>query len=98
MEKGIQPDPRHLEDTLAYIRQQRSNESNFKALYDRLEQEGREEANGEEICRELQEIKEKNGEAYLQARATSGQAWPEFENFVSSFEKALTEALRKATP
>lgn len=86
---------KQLEDLLAYIREQRSNEGHFEALYTRLVQEAGSN-NDEEYRTSLQEIKQKQVTTYRQASQKGAAAWPEFENFVSEFEKTTTEALKRA--
>jgi hypothetical protein len=87
-------DKTQLEEVAAFIREHRSNESNFEKLYAKLEEEtGKDDTN---YTNQLQEIKEKGAEEYRKAKQTSGTAWPEFEKFVSEFEKTVVEALREA--
>lgn len=80
------------EETAAFIRKHRSNESNFAMLHEALEKEIA-KANGD-YKTQLQEVKEKQAAAYENAKKNSG-AWPEFESFVSAFEKAVIEAMHK---
>ena len=44
---------------------------------------------------DVPEVKEKLIPPYQKARETGGSAWPEFEKFVSEFEKTVTEAIRE---
>lgn len=82
----------HLDSVLEFIKAHRSNEANFEKLVSKLEEEASNAENSQQYTGALQEIKEKQTEEYRQAKTTTGTAWPEFENFVSAFEKAITEA------
>lgn len=84
----------HLENVAAFIREHRSNESNFKILQQKLEEETG--AGDENYASQLKEIKEKNIEEYTKARENGGTTWPEFEKFISAFEKAVLEAMQTA--
>ena len=84
----------HLEEVAAFIREHRSNESNFEKLLQKLEEEAG--ADDEHYAAQLKEISEKNVEEYHKARETGGTAWPEFEKFVSAFEKTVLEATQNA--
>ncbi|MDB5250873.1 MAG: hypothetical protein JWP27_42 [Flaviaesturariibacter sp.] len=83
------PDQQHFEETAAFIREHRSNELNFEKLAARLEEERR-----AGLDPELGPVMETEGAAYRQARETRASAWPEFERFVSAFEKAVLAAAR----
>lgn len=85
---------KELEETAAFLRQHRSNESNFATLYARLEAEiGKAGGNYKTL---LQDVREKGAAEYRSAKESAGTAWPEFENFVSGFEKAVVEEMAKA--
>jgi hypothetical protein len=84
-----------LEDVAAFLREHRSNESNFEKLYEKLREETAREGNSAKYANELNEAKEK-ADVYRKAKETTGSAWPEFEGFVSDFEMAVTEALKTA--
>ena len=79
-----------IRDTLLFIRDNRGNEASFEDLYQKLLDELRDENSSSAYREKLEEIKEKQAEVYRQAKDTQGSAWPEFENFVSEFEKAVT--------
>lgn len=83
----------HLEEVAAFIREHRSNESNFETLHKKLEEE-LQAAGSEAYGRALAEAKEKPADEYRQAKTTGGTAWPEFEKFVAAFEKAVLEAIK----
>ena len=88
-----------LEQVLEFIREHRSNESNFGKLYAKLEEEcavaGSNQAGNENTYLEnLKAAKEKQADVYRQAKEQKGSAWPEFENFISEFETSVTEALK----
>lgn len=81
---------KQLEETAAFIREHRSNESSFSMLYAKLE-EAAGNADGEYKER-LEELREKQATEYNTAKDKGGKAWPEFEKFVSGFERAVMEA------
>lgn len=88
-----------LEEVLGFIRQHRSNESNFEVLYTKLEEEcavanNSESGNEGSYLANLNEAKEKHADVYRQAKEQKSSAWPEFENFVSEFETSVTEELK----
>lgn len=75
------------EEVLEQIREYRSNEMNFEKIYGLLEKE-LDRSDG--AYREsLEEVKEKEVEVYRKSRESGGTAWPEFEKFVSAFERAM---------
>lgn len=76
-----------LEEVAAFLRQHRGNESNAEAIYQKLE-EAMAGSTNEAYTQSLADVKEKASE-YRKAKETGGSAWPEFENFVSEFEKAV---------
>ena len=85
-------DKAHLEEIATFIREHRSNESNFEKLYAKLEEETNNEGAGEAYRTTLAEVKEKSAAEYRKAKETGGTAWPEFEKFVTEFERAAIEA------
>ena len=85
----------HIEEVLQFIRQHRSNESNFAKIYAKLEAELSQKDGDAEYLASLRELKEKQAVTYKQAKKEGTSAWPEFENFVSGFEKAGTGVLNK---
>ena len=87
-------DKSHLEEVAAFIREHRSNESNFEKLHQKLEEEL--SADDENYTTQLKEISEKNVEEYTKAKETGGTAWPEFEKFITAFERAVMEATQNA--
>jgi hypothetical protein len=87
----------HLDQVLEFIRQHRSNEANFDTLNTKLEEEHANEKNPQQYVQALKDIKEKQAEEYRKNKSMGGSAWPEFEKFVSQFEKAITEALGSET-
>ncbi|HYO21336.1 MAG TPA: hypothetical protein VER36_02955 [Flavisolibacter sp.] len=84
-------DKAHLEEVAAYIREHRSNEENFEKLNAKLKEEAVNNTPG----LSMQDIQTRADE-YRKAKETGGSAWPEFEKFVSQFEKAVVEAIREA--
>lgn len=87
-------DKTQLENLAAFIREHRSSEGNFEKIYAKLEEVTNDE--DAEFAASLSDIKEKTVPPYQKAKEVGGTAWPEFEKFVSEFEKTVTEALKKA--
>jgi len=83
----------HLEEVADFIKQHRNNEGNFELIYAKLEEEAGAVDNSD-YTSSLQEIKEKAAPEYKKAKEKGGTAWPEFEKFVSEFEKTVTAALK----
>ena len=86
----------HLEDLLGFIKEHRSNESNFEKIYEKLEQElsaEKKEDISNEYYTAIEAVKEKQAEEYRNSIDTNGITWPEFEKFVTAFEKAITGTL-----
>jgi hypothetical protein len=88
---------KHLEDLIGFIREGRSNEANFAKLLDKLEQESETEhgSTTELYQQKLLEIKEKQAKEYVHQKDKTGSAWPEFENFVAEFERAITSRIKE---
>ena len=82
-----------LEEIAAYIREHRSREEDFEKLVAKLE-EAKDGETGEILQPGMDAILTK-AEAYKKAREIGGTAWPEFEKFVSEFERSIMEALRE---
>jgi hypothetical protein len=82
------------DDFLQRIREQRSSESNFEGLYQTLVSatKAAEDSNNTALAAELKEVNEKYAAEYQKVKETGGSAWPEFEKFVTQFERALTSA------
>lgn len=87
-------DKARLEDTAAFLRDHRSSEEHFEIILSRLNEDTANAAFDETHRRRLQEIGDKLVATYRKAKETGGSAWPEFENFVADYEKAVTEALK----
>lgn len=87
------------EECLQRIRDHRSSESNFETLCQTLREakEAAQKGDNNQLADSLQEIEEKYAAEYKQAKETGGTAWPEFEKFVTQFERALTNAKREVT-
>lgn len=88
-------DEQQLDATLAFIRKHRSNEANMPQILARLDDVLQVIDPNSELYAELSTIKGKQLPAYQDAKAASGNPWPEFENVVSHFERSLTAALKK---
>jgi hypothetical protein len=82
-----------LEELLAFIKENRSNEANFEKIYDRLKAELSKDADQNNFNSNMAEIAEKQAETYRSSKETNGNAWPEFEKFVSAIEKTITGAI-----
>jgi hypothetical protein len=87
---------KHLETLACFIREHRSNERHFETLHEKLLEEQRALQNSNEApdtyAETLHEANEKHAAAYKQNKEKNISTWAEFENFVSHFEKAVTEA------
>ncbi|MDQ3279252.1 MAG: peptide-methionine (R)-S-oxide reductase, partial [Bacteroidota bacterium] len=83
-----------VDQVMQAIRENRSSESNFATLQQILDKAIADSQQGgsESLTSNLQEVKEKYGAEFEKAKETRGTAWPEFEKFVTQFERALTEA------
>lgn len=88
-----------LEEFLLFIKERRSDESNFNELYSRLEEliqsvssNGNENA---DFLNQLKEAKEKQAETYKQVKENSGTAWPEYEKFITQLEKSTTAVVKE---
>jgi ribosomal protein L16 Arg81 hydroxylase len=95
------PDKNHLQELAKFIREHRSSEGHFETLYKRLvaEQQTVQQRASEpeqEYAMNLTEALEKHAATYQQHKETGGSAWPEFENFVSHFEKSVMDALHRS--
>ncbi len=82
-----------LQELLEFIKQHRSNEIHFEKLFARLEEESAKPGSSQQYSQSLNEIKEKQAEEYRQHKNAGTTAWPEFEKFVSEFEKTITEEM-----
>lgn len=78
----------HLEALSAFIREHRSNEANFGKLAAKLDEVLDDSAQDVAVHAAFAAVKEYAG-TYQEARERSGSAWPEFEQFVTQFERAL---------
>jgi len=84
---------KHLEEVAAFIKEHRSNEAAFEKLYSRLNEESEMPGSDDAYKNNLLEVKEKSVEEYRKAKEINGTAWPEFEKFVTGFEKAVLQAM-----
>lgn len=83
-----------LEDTAVFIREHRSNEASFEKLVAKMETLAGEAA-GKEQKLDMETVKAR-AEEYKKAREERPTAWPEFEKFVTEFERAINDALKEA--
>lgn len=76
------------------IRENRSSESNYTLLQQELEKTiaAARQAGSPVVTKELEDVKEKYAAEYEKAKEAGGTAWPEFEKFVTQFERALSQA------
>ncbi|MFN2458263.1 MAG: hypothetical protein ABR502_08700 [Chitinophagaceae bacterium] len=63
-------------------------------MYQKIEEDLRNPESDPGYIRNLQGIKTKQAEAFRKTKEGGSSAWPEFEKFVSDFERVLTETLR----
>ena len=86
----------NTEEILQAIRDNRSSEANFDRLLEFLEKAlaSSQKNQHKALATDLQNVKEKYAAAYRQAKEAGGTAWPEFENFVTQFERSLTEPVK----
>ena len=86
------------DEILQVIRENRSSEANFDRLLQQLEQALvlAQNNNNATVVTALQDVKEKYAAEYRKAKEAGGTAWPEFENFVTQFERSLTTAGKEA--
>lgn len=87
---------KHLEELAHFIRAHRSKEGSFETLYEKLVEEAQwAQDNGldQSYSDALHETLEKYAATYQQNKDNGNHSWAEFENFVSHFEVAVTEAL-----
>lgn len=75
------------EELKSFIRERRTQEGNFEALLQRLDEEIRQEKGARQQT--LQDVRDKEAVAYQNLKEKSGSAWPEFEKFVTAFERAI---------
>lgn len=82
------------EAVLEAIRTHRSSESNFDFLCRQLQAAiaFANEPQATSLACELQDVQDKYATAYTKAKEAGGSAWPEFENFVTQFERVMLTA------
>ncbi len=85
------------EKSMQVVRENRSSESNFDRLLQELDEAIAlaQNENNPALAENLQEVKEKQVAAYQKAKESGGTAWPEFEKFVTQFERLLTSAAKE---
>lgn len=83
-----------IDKIMQTIRENRSSESNFATLQQQLDTSiaSAQQTGNSGLLADLQEVKEKYVSEYQKAKTSGGTAWPEFEKFVTQFERALTGA------
>lgn len=91
---------KHLQELHEFIREHRGNEVHFDKLYARMTEELKskehiaEEKRLDNYLQNLGEIKEKEAHVYKQNKEKGMSAWPEFEKFITAFEKTVLDALK----
>ncbi len=82
------------QEILATVREARSSESHFDRIEQALETAlAMAQKEGDSaLANELQDVQEKYAAEYRKAKETRDSAWPEFEKFVTQFERAMTGA------
>jgi hypothetical protein len=88
------PSRQELEQTLAFIREHRSNEANFDQLKAKLDESIGQAPEGSEYYTALTEVREKQIAAYSEAKENGGTSWPEFEKFITEFERSITAVMK----
>lgn len=81
-----------LEEIAAFIREHRSKEENFEILLAKLSETESALANGTAEF-DGASIRAK-AEEYQKAKELGSTAWPEFEKFVTEFERSITGAMK----
>ena len=83
-------DLQHITDA---IRENRSNEGKFDLLCQYLQEAiaMAEKQNNQLLHNNLLEVQDKYAIEYMKAREERDSAWPEFEKFISQFERSIME-------
>jgi hypothetical protein len=86
------------EEIRQVVRDNRSSESNFDLIVQQLDKSIAlaQTENKSALAGELQEVKEKYAAEYEKVKETGSTAWPQFEKFVTHFERTLTQAAKDA--
>lgn len=87
------PTNQTAEAYLQALREYRSSEGNFETIHTTLTEaiNNAQHNNNTTLAEDLKEVDEKYASEYKNARQISGSAWPEFEKFVTQFERTLTK-------
>lgn len=93
-DKTMSDNNQHFNDLKEWIKTQRSNESNFEAVYQKLEKEHAFalQQNNAEYAASLLEIIDKQAAEYRNAKESAGTAWPEYEKLITAWERAISAA------
>lgn len=83
-----------IEQIMQTIRDNRSSESNYTLLQQELDKTiaASRQAGNPDVTKDLEDVKEKYAAEYEKSKEAGGTAWPEFEKFVTQFERALSQA------
>jgi hypothetical protein len=81
----------------AFLREKRGSEAHFDDLLNSLHKAiaAAEAQQDSQTANQLKEVSEKQVPAYTTAKQNGGTAWPEFEQFVTAWERALMQADNK---
>lgn len=82
------------DEIIETVRDARSSESNFETIVQELDKaiELAKKEDKQTLVDELQEVSDKYAAEYRKSKEVRGTAWPEFEKFVTQFERALAGA------
>lgn len=82
------------EEIMQTVKENRSSEEHFNRLLQALEKATAQaqQQNNTTLAGDLQKVKDTYATAYEKTKETGGTAWPEFERFVTEFERALVNA------
>lgn len=78
----------HKTEVAQFIKEHRGDAAHFENLLAALNKEMETAAGDEAYKTQLLAVKEKAG-AYSKMKEAAGDAWPEFEKFVTGFERAV---------
>ena len=76
------------------VKENRGSEQHFNRLVQALNKATglAHEQNNAALAEDLQKVKDTYAAGYEKTKETGGTAWPEFERFVTEFERALLNA------
>ncbi|RYG28185.1 MAG: hypothetical protein EOO01_40165 [Chitinophagaceae bacterium] len=77
-------------ELMEFLKEHRGSEANYSKVVDRLRQETGNEAQDDRVRQELTAIIERQGSTFEKQREAAGNAWPEYEKFITAVEQLLT--------